>query len=64
MSEWTKVGDRLPEETNPEDPRAIIICGEDGSIFTAFFIDGCFALGDSEFGDITHWMPLPEPPKD
>ena len=63
MSEWISVKDTLPVEADPRNPKPVITCGEDGTVFLAFYIDGCFALGDAEFGDITHWMPLPEPPK-
>lgn len=63
MSDWISVKDRLPEKYE----RVIVVnsCG--------YVSDGCLYNGNNfvlrgTFGDtinfITHWMPLPEPPKE
>lgn len=64
--EWISVKDRLPED----DQECLVAfkCCED----FAFDLSTYFASDESfiywnDFGlrrDITHWMPLPEPPKD
>jgi hypothetical protein len=67
MSEWISVEDRLPDEKT-------FVPGTDVSHVIAS--DGVFVLGvlyrkEKGFGDmrcneltnVTHWMPLPEPPK-
>ena len=57
MSEWINVKDELP---NPEDE---LILGHNGNYaFECNFDDGYWCNIGGE--DITHWMPLPEPPKD
>lgn len=62
LSEWISVNDRFPE--NNTDVLIII----NGKVYldivyfrdesAAFFIDG-----EQLDQEITHWMPLPEPPK-
>lgn len=64
MSEmkWIPVAERLPEK-DYEDVLAFDgICGC-FITFTKTTIHGkkYFAIGN---GDVTHWMPLPEPPKE
>ena len=57
--EWIDVNDKLPENFS-----SILVVGE--SIrSTALFQDGIFYsdLNLPKSKDITHWMPLPEPPK-
>lgn len=61
MSEWISVEERLP----PEDQLVLCWC-DDGdnaacevsSHHNSFFTDWTF-----ELLPVTHWMPLPEPPK-
>ena len=62
MSEWISVKERLPEETylvlvwdNDCDQVAIASLQRDGSW-----------CGDGVWKDanVTHWMPLPEPPEE
>ena len=57
---WISVKDRLPEE----DGLYNVYC-KDGSMAHAWFEDKWF-IDHCECGDgyITHWMPLPEPPKE
>lgn len=53
FGEWISVGQQEPP-TNKE----ILVRTNKGKIFS-------YSLGDGEgFGDVTHWMPLPEPPKE
>ena len=69
--EWISVEERLPEDNGDE----LIVCTEDGFVgaarFTAVIEEGfCWMENEgSDFYDgdliegVTHWMPLPEPPK-
>lgn len=61
--EWIKVTDRLPEQNR------VLVFRSFGIQYTAWFNNGDFydTLGDILTGksiEITHWMPLPEPPKE
>ena len=66
---WISVEDRLPviEDSEPWDEftddrgYVFLVADEDGYVFTA-----TFWIKANRFGDptITHWMPLPEPPKE
>ena len=56
MSEWISVNDRLPD-----DHGIFIIVTESGFIgICSYSTDTGFAWKGSE---ITHWIPLPEPPR-
>ena len=56
--EWVSVKDRQPcvEECR------YLICLNDGFIATAIWDNGWNLWADA--GEVTHWMPLPEPPKE
>ena len=58
MMEWISVEDRLPEKIKP-----VIVNVNSGGVHTSRYhpIEKRWIDYD-EF--ITHWMPLPEPPKD
>lgn len=62
--EWISVKDRLPKIGD----RVLVIC-EDGSYFAATlsvdpFVEGpFFEASYFPYLDVTHWMQLPEPPK-
>lgn len=58
--EWISVQERLPKECTH-----IIVCDEDGAVGEALcYKEGRFEWIDSEeIAFVTHWMPLPEPPK-
>ena len=63
MSEWISVKDRLPELY-----KGCLICSEHGNIRTGYYSchNEWFA---SEYGQniikyVTHWMPLPDLPKE
>lgn len=53
FGEWISVGRQEPP-TNKD----ILVCTNKGKIFTY-----SFGIGEG-FSDITHWMPLPKPPKE
>jgi len=57
---WISVKDRLPEEDGK------YLCVWQGmSIETGLFINGHFRLyGEIKDKLVTHWMPMPEPPKE
>jgi hypothetical protein len=58
-SKWISVKDRLPEKL--KDVLVIRMNGEPDIEF--LFYDGTW-VGDTEGKqDVTHWMPLPQPPK-
>lgn len=56
--EWVSVKDRQPcvEECR------YLVCLDDGFIATAIWDNGWELWADA--GEVTHWMPLPEPPKE
>ena len=55
-TQWIPVTERLPKEQE-----TVLIWGEQGIILLNWRHDNkwCGCLGD-----VTHWMPLPEPPKE
>lgn len=53
--EWVSVDERLPEES-----MTVITCNAKGEVDTDYY--GYYSLGFSD-KTVTHWMPLPEPPK-
>ena len=70
-SKWISVKDRLPEE----DKKILLLC-KNGAMFVGVlgrYYGGtesrfkiCTALASTKLlnkGRVTHWMPLPEPPK-
>lgn len=62
--EWISVNDRLPEEGEH-----VIACDKEKAVCEAMLsVDGkfCWSVFWGDWGDlmdVTHWMPLPEPPK-
>lgn len=59
--EWICVKDRMPVE----DTRCLVY-HDDGLVRIGRVINGEFGSVlniDLEWADVTHWMPLPEPPK-
>ena len=61
VQEWTSVKDRLPEND------AYIDVTTDGVVIPAYWHNDRFyaftAIGVATVGGVTHWMPLPQPPK-
>ena len=68
MTEWTKVEDEMPKE----DGKYLAIKKDNPKdVFIAVVKDGYFIMMDfpevryeKENNPYTHWMPLPEPPKE
>ena len=59
VQEWISVKDGLPE-----DGETVTICTEKGFVYAGELIgDTWFLDNDSWTANVTHWMPLPEPPK-
>lgn len=61
--------DWRPIETAPKDGTAVLLnLPEMGDVVSGAFCDGRWednGMAQCRFmGDPTHWMPLPEPPKD
>lgn len=59
QSEWISVEERLPERTGK-----YLVFTYNGRLYIGDFIDH-YCDGNPQFDDykVTHWMPLPEPPK-
>ena len=59
VQEWISVDDRLPEKDE-----IVIICTDENFIYAGELIgDTWFLDNDSWTATVTHWMPLPLPPK-
>ena len=59
VQEWISVKDRLPD-----DDEIVIICTDENFIYAGELIgDTWFLDNDSWTATVTHWMPLPQPPK-
>ncbi len=71
MPEWISVKDRLPEENT-----RVLICTQWGDVWMASYYSECRIAQaywdvetlrgggiDFKATEVTHWMPLPEPPK-
>lgn len=68
VQEWVSVKDRLPEQTDPAT--AVLGITKRGKCYVVYYYKA--AINNEFTGfydnavkrDITHWMPLPEPPKE
>ena len=64
VSKWISCKEQMPE-----DGISVLICSDRGTVSKATYDSdmGYFYIADSELHynelDITHWQPLPEPPK-
>ena len=61
MSEWISVDDKLPENMND-----VLVVISLGIMFVAWydsFYENVWMYNGSTLHNVTHWMPLPEPPK-
>ena len=62
---WIPVGDRLPEDNS--NVLAYLRIGEAGRIYPANYAKGVWwdrLFSTPATNTTTHWMPLPEPPKE
>lgn len=60
MSEWIKCSERMPELDDDGYSEMVLVVGRRGSIRLNYLKDNEWSLAM----EITHWMPLPELPKD
>lgn len=66
MTEWISVKERLPSETNTE----YICCAQNSKtkiVLALIFSGEAFGRNESSINwmeFITHWQPLPQPPKE
>ena len=58
VQEWVSVDDRLPEENT-----AVIVATDNGIVFQCLYAYDGWDLWDGNEVNITHWQPLPHPPK-
>jgi hypothetical protein len=61
MPQWISVEDRMPE------PDTCVLIRQDDTIWVSGFCNALKMWGHYENGETcapTHWMPLPEPPKE
>lgn len=60
-NEWVSVEDRLPE-----DYQRVLCLFESGTMEVSFraSVKGFCYEGFKQTGKVTHWIPLPEPPKE
>ena len=61
MNEWISVKDRLPKEDGKD---VLTYRGEDELCIELYAQGYGFSFDDMFQSDVTHWMPLPEPPKE
>ena len=67
MSQWIKCSERMPEETDD-----IIVACSDGTVISGisysrregFYMAALEYDSDVSIKDVSHWMPLPEPPQE
>ena len=62
VQEWISVDDRLPESGK----EGVLIALRWGEVDIGWCEDGRWSsefVNEYEEGEVTHWMPLPEPPK-
>lgn len=57
VQQWIPVSERLPE-----DSADVLVCHKNGSVTTNAWLDAHWWFKDDK-NPITHWLPLPQPPK-
>ena len=55
--DWISVDDRLPEKGD------LVNIVKGGAVVCGFYDGEWWDINGRRGGDVTHWMPLPEPPK-
>lgn len=55
---WISVDDRLPEENT-----TVIVATYNGIVFQCLYAYDGWDLWDGNEVNITHWQPMPQPPK-
>lgn len=56
---WISVKDRLPEEFAP-----VIVCRKGGKVESGMLdVNGWWKVYGTRTKNVTHWMPMPEPPE-
>lgn len=66
MTEWISVEDRLPEYTTQvRGSRFVIVIANcnGGGVGEAMYEEGVWTMLGGIPAPITHWMPLPDPPR-
>lgn len=58
VQEWVSVKDRLPEENT-----TVIVATDNGIVFQCLYSYDGWDLWDDNDINITHWQPMPQPPK-
>jgi hypothetical protein len=61
---WIPVSERLPECDKRYGETNVLVCMDDEFIATATYVKNKGFELWAESGDVTYWMPLPEPPKE
>ena len=59
IQKWIPVKERLPERFE-----TVIVCLDDNTRSIAFLSEGDVWIAMWVLSGVTHWMPLPEPPKE
>ena len=58
MNEWVKCSERMPEHS-----KTILVVTAFGEYWTGYFDRNyVFWCDETKVENVTHWMPLPEPP--
>ena len=58
VQEWISVNDRLPEKNT-----TVLASTDNGIVFQCLFAYDGWDLWEGHEVNITHWQPMPEPPK-
>ena len=58
VQEWISVKDRLPE-----DNTTVIVATDNGIVFQCLYAYDGWDLWEGNEVNITHWQPMPQPPK-
>ena len=58
VQEWVSVKDKLPEENT-----TVIVATDNGIVFQCLYAYDGWDLWDDNDVNITHWQPMPQPPK-